>query len=400
MAVIQREGTSDILVRQLGSRGLGLYDDIVSLSRDFATRAATHDEEASFPIENYRKLHEAGLLGLTIPQEYGGPGLDLLSQALCLLEIAKGCPSTALTFTMHSTLLTFIAALGSEEQKQRYFREVLENGTCLASVLSEPGASFRDKFNMQTTVSPVDGGYQIKGLKHFCSIGRHADLYFLGGKLEGSDTAAEGFLSAVIPKGPGAEVVGLWEERRPVGMRATCSDSIQFDVFVPHQNVIGGPGALLASGLFARFPICYAAVYLGIAEAALGFISERLANAGGPESRRRANEEKTEQMEGIIQEARELLCDAAHAFAGEDKKAAVLAIAKAKIAGAEAGRKVTYQAMEMAGGMSLLGEALPLERWYRDATCGPIMPPSTNRCLEVIARIESGEDRVTLLEFA
>ena len=183
-------------------------------------------------------------------------------------------------------------------------------------------------------------------------------------------------------------------------MRATCSDSIQFDAFVPHQNVIGGPGALLASGLFARFPICYAAVYLGIAEAALGFISERLANAGGPESRRRANEEKTEQMEGIIQEARELLCDAAHAFAGEDKKAAVLAIAKAKIAGAEAGRKVTYQAMEMAGGMSLFGEALPLERWYRDATCGPIMPPSNNRCSEVIRRIESGEDNVSLLEFA
>jgi len=396
----QKESTEAILVQQLGSTGYELYDKIVGLSHDFAFRAATHDEEASFPVENYRKLHEAGLLALTIPQEYGGLGVDPLTHALCLLELAKACPSTALTFTMHTTVVTFIAALGNEEQKRRYFQEVRENGTCLASVTSEPGASFRDKFHMQTTLRHVDGGYQLQGLKHFCSIGRHAGLYFVAGKLEGSTTAEEGFLCAVIPKGPEVEVVGFWEERKPLGMRATCSDSIQFDAFVPHSNVVGAPGQLLASGLFARFPIAYAAVYLGIAEAALDFIVEHLESPGLPIIRKQANEQKTEEMRSTIEKARELLYDAGRAFTSGDQRAAVLAIAKAKIAGAEAGRKVTYQAMELAGGMSLFREALPLERWYRDATCGPIMPPSNNRCSEVIRRIEGGEDRVTLLEFA
>ena len=157
MDIAQKDGSLAMVLLQLGLQGHELYEKIVTLSKDFASRAAKHDEDASFPLENNEKLHRAGLLGLPVPKEYGGLGADPLTHSLCLLEMAKGCPSTALTFTMYSTDLTFIAALGIEEQKQRYFREVAEKGSCLAAVTSEPGSSWRDKFEMKTIFRPVDG---------------------------------------------------------------------------------------------------------------------------------------------------------------------------------------------------------------------------------------------------
>src|SRR5215212_8646041 len=112
----------------------------------FRPRAARHDEESSFPHENYRDLHEAGLLGLVIPTEHGGRGADALTYVLCLLEMAKGDSSTALTFNMHSTILTYLAGMATEEQKRRYFGEVIERGKLIASITSEPESSFRDAY--------------------------------------------------------------------------------------------------------------------------------------------------------------------------------------------------------------------------------------------------------------
>src|SRR5205085_10064370 len=124
-----------------------LVESVQLLARErFAQRAARHDEESSFPFDDYRDLQEAGLLGLVVPTEYGGRGADALTYVLCLLEMAKGDPSTALTFNMHSTILTYLAQLASEEQKRRYFGEVIQGGKLIASITSEPESSFRDRF--------------------------------------------------------------------------------------------------------------------------------------------------------------------------------------------------------------------------------------------------------------
>src|SRR5206468_2060651 len=97
----------------------------------FAPRAAKYDTESSFPYENYAELREAGLLALTVPKDYGGLGADPIAYAHTLREIAKGCASTALTFNMHSTVATFIAALGTEAQKRRYFADVVGRGALI-----------------------------------------------------------------------------------------------------------------------------------------------------------------------------------------------------------------------------------------------------------------------------
>ena len=120
----------------------------------FAPRAERYDAESSFPFENYQDMKEAGLLGLTVPREYGGPGVDPVTYVLALLEMAKGCPATALTYNMHANVVTNINQLASHEQKQRYFGEVLEKGRLFATVMSEPESSFRDRFVLRTVFTP------------------------------------------------------------------------------------------------------------------------------------------------------------------------------------------------------------------------------------------------------
>src|SRR6266536_647893 len=160
-------------VPALGAEQEALVEKVRTLARErFAPRAGRYDAESIFPAENYADLRAAGLLGLSVPAEYGGRGADSLTYALCLLEMAKGCSATALTFNMHATVLTFIAALGTEEQKRRYFAEVVRDGKLMASITSEPESSFRDKFVLQTVFRPVAGGYQVSGVKQFCSLGR------------------------------------------------------------------------------------------------------------------------------------------------------------------------------------------------------------------------------------
>ena len=363
-----------------------------TLSRErFAGRAARYDSASAFPAENYADLHAAGLLGLVVPREYGGRGADPLTYAICLLEIARGCGATALTFNMHSNVLTFIDALGSPAQKRHYFGEVVERGRLFASITSEPESSFRDKFVLQTVFRPAEGGYHVSGLKHFCSLGDAADYYFLSGVREGSVTAREGLLSAVISRGdPGVKVEGTWNA---MGMRGTISHSIRYETFVGVDQMIGGPAGLLSIDL-SGFALGYAATYLGIGEAAFDFILEfartkTFKPSPLPLSHHPLTQRTLAEMGTAIRAARLLLWEAAQIKAGGDRAAATLAVSQAKYLAAETGMRVTTEAIRLAGGRGILRE-LPLERWHRDSMAGPVMPPSNDRCLETVGKALCG----------
>lgn len=375
-----------------------LVEKVATLSRErFAPRAARYDAESSFPTENYQDLRAAGLLALTVPAEYGGLGADPLTYAFCLLEIAKGCSSTALTFNMHSTVITFIAALGTAEQKRRYFDEVVQNGRLIASITSEPESSFRDKFVMQTVFRPVNGGYHVSGVKHFCSLGDAADYYFVSGILEGSTSAREGLLSALIRRtDPGIKVEGIWNA---TGMRGTISHTIRYDSFVDQSEVVGAPAQVLTIDL-SGFALGYAATYLGIGEAAFDFIVEYAKTktfkpSTEPLSHHPLTQRSIAEMGTAIRAARLLLSEAARVKLEGDKEATMLAVNQAKYLGAEVGAMVTERALRLAGGRGILKE-LPLERWHRDALAGPVMPPTNDRCLETVGKLLCGLKAATL----
>ena len=375
-----------------------LIERVAELSRErLAPRAARYDAESSFPVESYRDLHAAGLLGLTVPEAYGGLGVDRLTYALCLLEIAKGCSATALTFNMHSTVITFLAQLATEEQKRRYFAEVVGEGKLIASIGSEPGTGQRDKIVLQTRFQPVGGRYRVSGLKHFCSLGESTDYYLVTGLLEGAETAKAGILSAMIPRSDaGVTIEKLWDA---TGMRGTASHTIRFDSFVDRRDIVGWPGAYLTVDL-STFALGYAATYLGIAEAAFDFIVEwAKTKAITPSTEPMCHEATTQRaiasMGIALRSARLLLGEAALLTPGEDGRAAMLAVNQAKYAAAEAGTMVTTAAMRLAGGRGILRE-LPLERWHRDSLAGPVMPPANDRCLETIGKIFCGLEAATL----
>jgi alkylation response protein AidB-like acyl-CoA dehydrogenase len=376
----------------------GLVDRFTELTRSrFAPRAARFDAEAAFPIENYRDLHAAGLLGLTVPKLFGGVGADPFTYALCMVELAKGCSATALTFNMHATVMTIIDTIASEEQKRRVFREVIEGGKLVASLGSEPGSSFRDLYVVQTRFQPVDGGYRVKGVKHFCSIGEAADIYAVIGLIEGTTSARDGLLCALIHRtNGGITVEPTWDA---VGMRGTRSDTIHFDTLVTQADVLGGVGAYLKADL-AGFGLGYAAVYLGIAEAAFEYILEYartkvLTPATHPIGHHPLVQRTIAEMATRVRAGRLLLSEAAQVKMSGDSAAATVAINQAKYFCAEVGVSVTEQAMRLAGGRSIL-KALPLERWHRDALAGPVMPPANDRCLETVGKILCGLEASTI----
>ena len=379
---------------------LGLVGVAEELARErFAPRAAHYDAEAEFPIENYADLKEAGLLTLRVPTAYGGRGVDSLTFAMCILAVARGCPSTALTLTMHTNVLgSFVAGLGTPEQRRRYFAEAVESGKLFASITSEPGVSARERFVLSTTFTPQDdGGYGVSGVKHFCSLADAADYFFVSGVVEGSGGGGDNILSAMIRSDmSGVRVTGEWDA---VGMRATASHTVNFDTVAPHDAVFGPPGRLLSAD-WGSFSLGYAAVYLGIAEAAYNHIREyvtaRTWTPGGDLMiGHPATQQTIGQMGLSIQSGRLLLVDAALTDRDSDPTGAVLAVNRAKQYCAEVGARVTDAAMRLAGGGGLL-KTSPLERLRRDALSGPVMPPANDRCLETIGKLECGLSAVTI----
>ena len=382
----------------LGAEQQALVEKVRTLARErFAQRAARYDAESIFPAENYADLRAAGLLGLSVPKAHGGRGADSLTYALCLLEMAKGCSATALTFNMHATVLTFIAALGTDEQKRRYFGDVVRDGKLMASITSEPESSFRDKFVLQTVFRPVAGGYQVSGVKQFCSLGESADYYFVSGIREGSSTAKEGLLSALIRRtDPGVKIEGTWNA---MGMRGTVSHTIRYETVVDESQVIGPPAGLFAIDL-SGFALGYSATYLGIGEAALDYILEfvktkTIRPSTEPLSHHPVTQRTIAELATAVRAARLLLYEAARVRDSGDRAGAMLAVNQSKYLSAETGAMVTERAIRLAGGRGILKD-MPLERWHRDAMAGPVMPPSSDRCLETVGKVLCGLEARTL----
>jgi alkylation response protein AidB-like acyl-CoA dehydrogenase len=359
----------------------------------FAPRAARYDAENLFPAENYADLREHRLMDLTVPKEYGGKGVSSLAYCLAMHEMAKGDSSTALTFNMHATIMTIIAHIATPEQKARYFAEVVNRGAIFASIGSEPNASPNaSKFYIETSLTKAPGGYRLNGTKYFCSFGNAADYYFIYAMLEGTNRIREGLVSAVVPRGtPGVSVVETWNS---MAMRATASHSMTYqDGFVREDDIVGSPGVVFTSGLGTEYAVGYAAIYLGIAEAAYEFTRDY--------ARTRVIRPDTQPIghSPVIQryiaemsvalEAARLMSARAALTSRPGASDRVFAISQAKYLSAETAIKVTDLALRVCGGRGLLKD-YPLERYYRDVRAGLVMGPSTDFLLLNIGRAELG----------
>ena len=269
----------------LSSEQQELINRVAVLAREnFAARAAEYDQTATFPAEDFDDLFHAGLHAPVVPKEYGGLGLgpyksDVFTLWMITKEIARVDLSLARCWEGHVNSLVLLDGMGTEEQKSRWFKGVVERGEKWVAWSGEPQSRKPgEAVKFGTTVERVNGGYIIDGNKAFATSAggaqwaillvntagpggvRHADASMLDTQL----------MMACNLSDPTIEIDASWWD--PIGMRATVSHLVHFRrTFIPETDVIGYPGQYLKEGWQTCFIPHYAATFLGAAEAAYDY---------------------------------------------------------------------------------------------------------------------------------
>src|SRR5207253_944447 len=217
--------------------------DLIGRARRFGRRvlgprAAQHDRDATFPIENFRDMHPEGLLRICIPKEHGGLGASFRTYCLAAAELGRYCGATALSWNMHvcSTLWTGALAddldMSAEERAEHserrplHYRRIVERGALYSQPFSEGGAAAAGAAAFGTEAKPVEGGYLVNGKKIFASLSGAADYYGIlcTERAEGEQASRRNTLYLAVPASAlGVSVVGDWD---PLGMRATVSRTL------------------------------------------------------------------------------------------------------------------------------------------------------------------------------
>lgn len=363
-----------------------------------AARAAGHDRDGSFPVEDFADLRAAGLFGLMVPPALGGLGASFAGYAAVATELARGNGATALVFNMHASVTGALGALTEElaealgvpdealAARDRLLTEAAA-GAWYAVAMSERGAGSRLS-RLTTTYEPVDGGYHIKGAKTFCSGAGHADAYLVAARSVADQSVVSQFL---VPAGPdGLHVEPTWDS---LGMRATASHDLHLDVTVPTDRLLGGVEglALVVAQLMPHWLVAsYAAVYVGVARAAIDAAVEHLTRRGLdslPAVRARVGraDAATAAAQLAVAEAARRV-DEAPGDVETNRW-----VWRAKLLAGTTAAEVAASMVEAAG-TSATRRGHPVERLYRDARCGSLHPATSDVCADWLGIAALGGD--------
>jgi alkylation response protein AidB-like acyl-CoA dehydrogenase len=376
-----------------------------ALAADFATRSAAHDRDASHPIENYDRLREAGFLALTIAKEWGGGGASFLDHTIAYEALGQGCPSTALAFNMHASVVMPLLESGevSAETKQRLVDLVVRKRQLLAGNFSEPvTTSLIGERPLKARARRVQGGYRITGRKMFASMLEAAD-YVLVMAYPDEATRPSAAIILLLPRvAEGRSVDPNWDV---LGMRATRSDSLVLDeCFVPENAAVfrSDDTRPFRQAYLNWFWGSYTPVYLGVAQAAFDEL-RRVVHARQPEGyaqplayhpdvRRHVAE-----MSADLEAARLITYRSAWLSDTEGPTAeTTAALYRAKYTVGETVSRITRSALTLGGAHGIFKNSR-LEQLFRDGALGPLHPPPADFCLYNMALYELDLDPAELL---
>lgn len=359
--------------------------------KEIAPLAAEIDSESKFPAEIIKKMAELGYMGINIPEEYGGSGLDDVYKVLVIREIAKYCASTAEILAVQSLVNDIIIRKGTEEQKQKYLPMVNE-GKLGAFALTEAGAG-SDAGAVRTKAISHGDNYIINGSKCFISnMGPEEGDFVILIALTDPSAGMKGMSAIIVDRGTPGFSIGKVEDK--MGIRgAAVSELIFEDCVVPKTNLIGkeGEGFKIAMSALDGGRIGIAAQALGIAEAAIEAsveYSKQRNQFGKPVSALQGIQWYLADMATRTEAAKLLILQAADMRSrGENvtKEAAM-----AKYYASENAVYVTDRAVQIHGGYGYMKD-YPIERMYRDARITPLYEGTSEVQKMVISRAVIGK---------
>ena len=360
-----------------------------------APSAEHHDRTGEFPRENIRLLGENGLMGIEVPAEYGGAGMDPVSYVLAMIEIAAGDAAHSTIVSVNNSLFcNGILKYGSEAQKQKYVRAIAEGREIGAFALTEPQSGSDATAMRCRAVKQDDGSYVINGKKSWITSGPVAK-YFVLFALSDPDKGAKGITAFMIDGDQAGFHRGKTEPK--LGIRASATCEIEFtDYRVAPEDVLGreGEGFKIAMGVLDAGRIGIASQAVGIAraayEATLAYVKERKA-FGAAIGTFQMTQSKIADMKCKLDAATLLTLRAGWAKAQADASGGRFGneAAIAKLFASEAAMWITHQAVQIHGGMGYSKE-MPLERYFRDAKITEIYEGTSEIQRMVIARNETG----------
>ncbi len=345
---------------------------VAQVAKDFAEKhikpyVMEWDESQTFPVETFKKLGELGLMGVLVPENYGGAGMGYFEYVHIIAEIAKVCGSVGLSVAAHNSLCTgHILSFGNEAQKQKYLPKLASAEWIGAWGLTEANTG-SDALRMNTTAVLDGDHYVVNGAKNWITHGKTGELAVIMVRT-GEKGSSKGISALIIEKGTPGFTSGKKENK--LGMRASETTELIFDnCLVPKENLLGaeGEGFKQAMKILDGGRISIAALSLGIAkgayEAALAYAKERhqfgqaIANFQGISFKLADMATEIEAAELLIMQAADLK------NRGEQvtKQSAM-----AKYYASEIAVKAANEAVQIFGGYGYTKD-FPVEKYYRDA---------------------------------
>jgi alkylation response protein AidB-like acyl-CoA dehydrogenase len=375
---------------------------IQDAARDFAQSeiapiAAQFDASGEFPADTVRQAGELGFMGVEIPEEYGGAGLDTICYILVMMEISAADAAHGTIVSVNNSLFGVpLLEFGTEEQKQKFLRPVASGEAIGAYALTEP-QSGSDAATMRTRAvrSADESNYVLNGKKAWITSGPVADYMVVFAQTQSHGGEDRGISAFVIDTSLPGFIRGKVEPK--LGIRASATCEIEFENYeCPAENRIGdeGAGFKIALTVLDAGRLGVAAQAVGIAtaayDAALQYSRERTA-FGSAIGSFQAIQGKIADMKMRIEAARLLTLKAAASkeLAKKTGSRNTLNASMAKLYASETAMFVANQALQIHGGMGYSKE-LPLERYFRDAKITEIYEGTSEIQRMVIARAETG----------
>jgi alkylation response protein AidB-like acyl-CoA dehydrogenase len=364
--------------------------EIQALTRDFAQaeidpHASQWDREHHFPRELFGKLAELGLMGVCVPEEYGGAGADFLSYILVLEELSRADAGVGVTVAVHTSAATLpILTYGTDEQKSRFVPPLARGEQLGAFALTEAEAG-SDAGALRTKAEPSGDGWKITGAKQWITNGRHAGTFILFARTDPETAGARGVSAFILD----AEHVRVTRDEEKLGLNSSVTNDLVVEgAQVGRDRLLNeeNRGFRVAMGTLDGGRIGIAAQALGIAQAgyevARAYAAERRA-FGQRIADFQAIQHKLADMSMEIDAARLLVYRAA--WLKQQGRRHTEEGAKAKLFASEMARRQTAEAIQILGGYGYTKE-FPVERYYRDAKITEIYEGTSEIQRLVIAR--------------